>query len=59
MAMDFKKPLHFFTFHIPVLLLKAKTEEKDKQIGIENNAKDYITKPFLFHELRKIAEKHI
>ena len=45
--------------HIPVLLLTAKIEEKDKQIGIKNGAKDYIKKPFSFHELRKIVEKHI
>lgn len=45
--------------HIPVLLLTAKTEEKDKQIGFKNGAKGYIKKSFSFHELRKLVEEYI
>jgi two-component system, OmpR family, alkaline phosphatase synthesis response regulator PhoP len=32
--------------HIPVLMLTAKTQEKDKVLGMETGANEYITKPF-------------
>ncbi|HEX9911169.1 MAG TPA: response regulator [Desulfatiglandales bacterium] len=32
--------------HIPILMLTAKTQEKDKLIGKETGADEYITKPF-------------
>jgi len=32
--------------HIPILMLTAKTQEKDKVLGIETGADEYITKPF-------------
>ena len=32
--------------HIPVLMLTAKTQEKDKLLGMETGADEYITKPF-------------
>ena len=40
--------------NIPVLMLTAKTQEKDKALGMETGANEYITKPF---DLEKLVEK--
>jgi two-component system alkaline phosphatase synthesis response regulator PhoP len=32
--------------HIPILMLTAKIQEKDKSLGMETGADEYITKPF-------------
>jgi two-component system, OmpR family, alkaline phosphatase synthesis response regulator PhoP len=37
--------------HIPVLMLTAKTQEKDKLLGKETGAEDYMTKPFDIDQL--------
>ncbi len=37
--------------HIPILMLTAKTQEKDKLLGKETGADEYITKPFDMDEL--------
>jgi DNA-binding response OmpR family regulator len=37
--------------HIPILMLTAKTQEKDKIVGMETGANEYITKPFDIDEL--------
>ncbi len=37
--------------HIPILILSAKTQEKDKIIGMETGADEYVTKPFDMDEL--------
>ena len=37
--------------NIPILMLTAKTQEKDKTIGMETGADEYITKPFDMDEL--------
>jgi DNA-binding response OmpR family regulator len=36
---------------VPILLLTAKSQEKDKVIGLECGADDYVTKPFGLDEL--------
>ncbi|GAB1462498.1 hybrid sensor histidine kinase/response regulator transcription factor [Pedobacter sp.] len=46
------------TSHIPVMLLTAKAEQKDKLAGLETGADDYITKPFSLAEL-KLRVKNI
>jgi len=40
--------------HIPILMLTAKTQEKDKILGKETGADEYITKPF---EMDYLMEK--
>ena len=37
--------------HIPILMLTAKTQEKDKILGKETGADEYITKPFEMDDL--------
>ena len=39
------------TAHLPVIVLSGKDEERDKVIGLEIGADDYITKPFQANEL--------
>ncbi|CAE6720746.1 phosphate regulon transcriptional regulator PhoB [Candidatus Nitrotoga fabula] len=39
------------TRHIPIIMLTARTEERDKILGLESGADDYITKPFSPREL--------
>ena len=37
--------------HIPILMMTAKTQEKDKLMGKETGGNEYITKPFDMEEL--------
>ncbi len=39
------------TRNIPIIMLTARTEERDKVMGLESGADDYITKPFSPREL--------
>lgn len=39
------------THNIPIIMLTARTDERDKVIGLESGADDYITKPFSPREL--------
>jgi len=39
------------TKHIPVIMLTVKSEERDKVMGLETGADDYVTKPFSAREL--------
>ncbi|HEY3346023.1 MAG TPA: diguanylate cyclase, partial [Nitrospirota bacterium] len=45
------------TWEIPILILTAKTKEKDRYYGKSVGADDYITKPFLPAELRQRANE--
>ncbi len=40
------------TSHLPVILLTAKTQEKDKNLSLLIGADDYITKPFRMSDLK-------
>jgi len=40
------------TRNIPIIMLTARTEERDKVMGLESGADDYITKPFSPRELK-------
>src|ERR1035437_305162 len=39
------------TQNIPIIMLTARTDERDKVMGLESGADDYITKPFSPREL--------
>ena len=39
------------THHIPIIMLTARTDERDKALGMESGVDDYITKPFSPREL--------
>ncbi|MGQ9507973.1 MAG: response regulator [Thermodesulfobacteriota bacterium] len=45
--------------HIPVFMLTAKTQEKDRIIGLETGADEYITKPFEMNDLMKKVKKYL
>jgi DNA-binding response OmpR family regulator len=45
--------------HIPILMLTAKTQEKDKILGKETGADEYITKPFDIDELMKKVKTYL
>jgi len=45
--------------HIPILMLTAKTQIKDKLLGKETGANEYITKPFDIDELMKKVKVYL
>lgn len=40
-----------YTSQVPIIFVTAREEEKDKILGLETGADDYVTKPFSFKEL--------
>jgi two-component system phosphate regulon response regulator PhoB len=51
------------TKDIPIIMLTARGEERDKVLGLESGADDYITKPFspreLMARIRAVMRRHI
>lgn len=45
--------------HIPILMLTAKTQEKDKALGLETGADEYITKPFEMDFLMEKVKEYL
>jgi DNA-binding response OmpR family regulator len=45
--------------HIPILMMTAKTQEKDKLMGKETGANEYITKPFDIEELMEKIKEYL
>lgn len=45
--------------HIPILMLTAKTQEKDKAMGFETGANEFITKPFDMDDLMKKVKGYL
>lgn len=45
--------------HIPILMLTAKTQEKDRATGMETGADEYITKPFDMDELMNKVKNYL
>jgi len=51
------------TKDIPIIMLTARVDERDKMLGLESGADDYITKPFspreLMARIRAVLRRHI
>ena len=45
--------------HIPILMMTAKTQEKDKLMGKETGANEYVTKPFDMEELMEKVKTYL
>ena len=45
------KKLREEKIHVPIIILTAKDAIKDKVLGLDSGANDYLTKPFAFEEL--------
>lgn len=48
-----------YTNHIPIILLTARADQKDRLEGIHRGADAYLTKPFLIEELLMLTENLI
>src|SRR5712692_9255138 len=47
------------TRRVPIIMLTARVEERDKLLGFEIGADDYITKPFSMRELLARVHAHL
>jgi two-component system alkaline phosphatase synthesis response regulator PhoP len=45
--------------HIPILMLTAKTQDRDKSLGLETGANEYITKPFEMDDLLEKVKSYL
>jgi two-component system alkaline phosphatase synthesis response regulator PhoP len=45
--------------HIPIFMLTAKTQEKDKVLGMDTGADEYITKPFEMDYLMEKVKQYL
>lgn len=45
--------------NIPIIMLTARAQEKDKQLGEDTGADEYVTKPFEMDELIKLVKKYL
>ena len=45
--------------NIPILMLTARSQESDKQIGVETGANEYITKPFEIDDVLNRVAKYL
>ena len=48
---DFCRQMRQMGLHFPIIMLTARGDERDKVLGLETGADDYITKPFSPREL--------
>jgi DNA-binding response OmpR family regulator len=45
--------------NIPIIMLTARSQEKDIELGKITGADEYLTKPFYMDELIKLVNKHL
>ena len=44
---------------IPIIMLTARAQEKDREVGTETGADEYVTKPFAMGELVELVKRYI
>ncbi len=44
---------------IPIVMLTARTQERDRLLGKETGADEYVTKPFELTELLRVIARHL
>jgi len=44
---------------IPIIMLTARAQEKDRQVGSETGADEYLTKPFEMVELVALVKRYV
>lgn len=45
--------------HIPIVMLTARTQARDRLLGLETGADEYLTKPFELPELIRVIGRHL
>jgi len=45
--------------NIPIIMLTARTQESEKQLGMETGADEYVTKPFEMDEVIALVKKYL
>lgn len=45
--------------HIAIIMMTARTQEKDRTLGLETGADEYMTKPFEIDEMLGLVRKHL
>ena len=45
--------------NIPVIMVTARSQEEDREIGEETGADEYITKPFEFNDIVEAIDRYI
>jgi len=45
--------------HIAIIMMTARTQEKDRALGMETGADEYMTKPFEIDDMLRLVQKHL
>lgn len=45
--------------HIAIIMMTARTQEKDRTLGMETGADEYMTKPFEIDDMLRLVRKHL
>lgn len=45
--------------HIAIIMMTARTQEKDRALGMETGADDYMTKPFEMETMLELVRRHL
>ena len=46
-------------YHVPIIMVTARTEEADRVMGLDSGADDYVSKPFSARELLARVQAHV
>jgi DNA-binding response OmpR family regulator len=45
--------------HIPIIMLTAKSDERDRSLGFEAGTNEFLTKPFTFEEFMNVVSRYV